>query len=116
MENDLVLFSPVGTTDPITNCRDGALLHICRAYRPREVWLYLSDEMLRYHQSDDRYLACLNRLGEETGWSFRARIIPRPGCSGLTPSTRTSASSSGSCGESTPPGKSSSMSPPAPRP
>ena len=79
MENDLVLFSPVGTTDPITNCRDGALLHICRAYRPREVWLYLSDEMLRYHQSDDRYLACLNRLGEETGWSFRARIIQRPG-------------------------------------
>mgnify|MGYP001024786712 CR=1 FL=1 len=79
MENDLVLFSPVGTTDPITNCRDGALLHICRAYRPREVWLYLSDEMLRYHQSDDRYLTCLNRLGEETGWSFRTRIIQRPG-------------------------------------
>lgn len=29
-----VLFSPIGGTDPISNCRDGAMLHICRVYKP----------------------------------------------------------------------------------
>ena len=27
---DRILFSPIGGTDPISNCRDGAMLHICR--------------------------------------------------------------------------------------
>ena len=40
-----VLFSPVGGTDPISNQRDGALLHICRHYHPECVMLYLSKEM-----------------------------------------------------------------------
>lgn len=79
MEQDTILFSPVGTTDPITNCRDGALLHICRVYRPRAVWLYLSEEMLAYHQSDNRYLGCLDRLGAETGWQCEIHVVERPG-------------------------------------
>ena len=29
-----ILFSPIGTTDPVRNCRDGACLHILRHYHP----------------------------------------------------------------------------------
>ena len=61
-----ILFSPVGGTDPIsaTNCHDGALLHISRVYRPDKVILYMSKEMLAYHESDNRYLYCLDKLCE----------------------------------------------------
>lgn len=62
-----VLFSPVGGTDPISNCRDGAILHICRKYKPDCVMLYLSEEMLRYHNSDDRYRRTLRLWAEENG-------------------------------------------------
>lgn len=51
-----VLFSPVGGTDPISNERDGALLHICRIYKPDIVYLYMSKEMLEFHKKDNRYL------------------------------------------------------------
>ena len=61
-----ILFSPVGGTDPIsaTNCHDGALLHISRVYQPDKVILYMSKEMLAYHESDNRYLYCLDKLCE----------------------------------------------------
>ena len=35
-----ILFSPVGGTDPIRNCHDGSMLHICRHYKPDIVYLY----------------------------------------------------------------------------
>ena len=35
-----ILFSPIGGTDPISNFRDGAMLHICRIYKPcYDVWI-----------------------------------------------------------------------------
>ena len=40
-----ILFSPVGTTDPVRNCRDGACLHILRHYHPDQVVLYYTAEM-----------------------------------------------------------------------
>ena len=56
--NRVILFSPVGGTDPISlsNCHDGSLLHICRNYRPDKVILYMSKEMLDYQEADDRYM------------------------------------------------------------
>lgn len=42
-----VLFSPVGNTDPIRGCHDGAWLHICRVYQPKVTRIYLSAEMCR---------------------------------------------------------------------
>lgn len=36
-----VLFSPIGNTDPWSNERDGAMLHIVRHYRPEKVILFL---------------------------------------------------------------------------
>ena len=46
--NRKILFTPVGGTDPIssTNCYDGAILHICRHYKPDKVIMYMSKEML----------------------------------------------------------------------
>ena len=41
-----VFISAVGTTDPISNNRDAALLHIARTYRPEQIVLVYSEEML----------------------------------------------------------------------
>lgn len=73
-----VLFSPVGTTDPITNLRDGALLHICRKYQPDIIYLYLSKEMCEFHDRDNRYEYCLNKLGELLNWKFEVRYKMKP--------------------------------------
>ena len=45
-----ILFSPIGGTDPISNFRDGAMLHICRIYKPDIVYLYLSKEMCEFQE------------------------------------------------------------------
>lgn len=67
--NKRVLFSPVGGTDPISenNCHDGSLLHICRAYQPDTVILYMSKEILEKQEQDDRYRFALKRLYEYMG-------------------------------------------------
>ena len=41
-----ILISAVGTTDPISNNRDAALLHIARTHRPEKIVLVYSEEML----------------------------------------------------------------------
>ena len=78
--NRVVLFSPVGGTDPIpqTNWRDGSLLHICRHYQPTEVYLYMSAEILELHKSDNRYLYCLEKLAALQNRSMKYHIIERP--------------------------------------
>jgi CRISPR type III-A/MTUBE-associated protein Csm6 len=72
-----ILFSPIGGTDPISNYRDGAMLHICRVYQPDYVYLYLSKEMLEFHRKDNRYQYCLDRLGEQLGHHFEVEYIER---------------------------------------
>lgn len=57
-----ILFSAVGGHDPIANYHDGAVLHICRTYRPQKVYLYLSKEMIRRNDADNRYEDSLVRL------------------------------------------------------
>lgn len=73
-----VLFSPVGTTDPVSGCYDGAMIHICRKYRPEKVYLYLSREMLGNRNKDDRYRYSLRKLGEKIGVDFQVEEILRP--------------------------------------
>ena len=41
-----ILISAVGSTDPISHNRDAALLHIARTYRPEQIVLVYSEEML----------------------------------------------------------------------
>ena len=79
--NRTILFSPVGGTDPIpmTNLHDGSLLHICRVYRPDEVILYMSQEMLEKQDKDDRYRRALQMLFEKQGREgIIIREIQRP--------------------------------------
>ncbi len=78
MDRQKILFSPLGGTDPISNFRDGSMLHICRIYKPDIVILYLSKEMYDYHVKDDRYLYCLDKLSELIYHKFEVKLIERP--------------------------------------
>lgn len=73
-----VLFSPVGGTDPISNFRDGAFLHICRHYKPDKVKFFMSKEIYAYHLKDNRYIYCLEKLGEKLNHKFNYEIIEKP--------------------------------------
>lgn len=74
---EYILFSPIGTTDPITNCHDGAMLHIIRNYRPKKVWLYMSKEMIHFHEKDNRYIFCIEKLKQEESFDIETEIIER---------------------------------------
>ena len=59
-----ILFSPIGSTDPISGQYDGALLHIIRVYKPDKVYLYLSKEICELEDMDNRYSYCLSQLAK----------------------------------------------------
>lgn len=63
----VVLFSPVGGTDPLSNdnYQDGAILHIVRNYRPNKIVLFVSREILKKHKKDNRYIQSLYLLYKE---------------------------------------------------
>lgn len=77
MEHKRILFSPVGGTDPISNFSDGSMLHICRVFQPDIVYLYLSKEMCDYHEKDNRYVYCIQKLGGKIAHNFDVRLIKR---------------------------------------
>lgn len=72
-----ILFSPLGTTDPISNGADGAMLHICRKYLPETIFLYYSKEMYELNVKDkqengiNRFHYCIKKLGEANNHSFK---------------------------------------------
>lgn len=74
-----VLFTPVGGTDPISwnNLRDGAILQICRKYKPNIVYLYMSAEILEKHRRDNRYIYCIEKVAERAGCEIEVRIIEK---------------------------------------
>lgn len=57
-----VLFSPIGTADPITQLGDGPMLHLVRHYNPRLVVLFLSPKMSEYDDADNRYERAIEKL------------------------------------------------------
>ena len=73
-----ILFSPIGMTDPIRYFKDGALLNICRNYCPDKIYLYMSKEVIAFHEKDNRYLFCLEKLGELIDKKFETELIMRP--------------------------------------
>lgn len=73
--NKKILFTPVGGTDPVSNFKDASILHICRIYRPDKIYLFFSKEMYENHLEDNRYLYCLDKLGEMLGHKFEYHII-----------------------------------------
>ena len=77
--NETILFSPVGGTDPMSqnNYHDGSMIHICRVYKPTRVILYMSKEILQIHETDNRYIYCLDRLAEMQNRRMDYDIIER---------------------------------------
>ncbi|MBP1547080.1 MAG: hypothetical protein J6A37_10810 [Oscillospiraceae bacterium] len=72
-----ILFSPIGMTDPISKKYDGAMLHICRYYDIDKVYMYMSKEIYEKHLSNNRYVYCLERLGELKGKKIDYELIIR---------------------------------------
>ncbi len=72
-----ILFSPLGMTDPIQNFHDGAMLHICRYYEIDKVYLYMSKEVCENHDHDNRYLYCLDMLGQTLGRKIEHELIKK---------------------------------------
>lgn len=62
-----ILFSPIGTADPLTTLGDGPMLHIVRHYQPDKVILFLSPKMAGYQDKDGRYTDAIERLCDLTG-------------------------------------------------
>jgi len=59
-----VLFSPVGSADPVTGLGDGPMLHIIRHYRPDVITLLLSPTMAEYEVRDQRYTDAIGRVAD----------------------------------------------------
>lgn len=57
-----VLFSPIGTADPLTALGDGPMLHIVRHHQPDKVVLFLSPSMAAYQEKDQRYTRTIELL------------------------------------------------------
>lgn len=76
----VILFSPVGGTDPISNdnARDGALIHCCRVYKPDLVYLYMSQWVIANEDNDKRYSYCLDKLYEHLGKPLDCVRLDRP--------------------------------------
>ncbi len=85
-----ILFSPVGYSDPIRGKHDGPLLHIIRHYKPKLVFLFLTDEMEKYYDGpvefgelqrnepiiDNRYIDALKALEGDLGYLPQIYGIP----------------------------------------
>lgn len=49
-----ILFTCVGTSDPVRDFHDGPMLHILRHYRPDKVCVFMSGEMAKMNRKDNR--------------------------------------------------------------
>ncbi len=65
-----ILFSPVGTADPLTILGDGPMLHIVRHYRPQKVVLFLSPAMAKFQEEDHRYSTAIELLADSEGFAI----------------------------------------------
>lgn len=72
-----VLFSPIGTADPLTQLGDGPMLHIVRHYRPDEVVLFLSPKMAALQDADERYTKSIAKLCAYTGQKLPTITLQR---------------------------------------
>lgn len=60
-----ILFSPLGSTDPVRFGWDGACLHILRHFNPDMVVLFYTKEMEDTEKEDHRYTRAIKRLKPE---------------------------------------------------
>lgn len=72
-----VLFSPIGTADPLTQLGDGPMLHIVRHYEPDLIVLFLSPKMNEYEAGDQRYTRAIELLSarQQRGAGPEVRLV-----------------------------------------
>ena len=70
-----ILFSGVGSSDPVRGLHDGAMLHIVRHYKPAEVYLFITAEMKQHDDDDDRYSKAIKSLEKSIGYCPRIHKI-----------------------------------------
>lgn len=74
-----ILFSCIGTTDPVRGEHDGPMLHILRHYRPAEVCLFLTPEIHAMAQKDQRLEKTQQWVRDHwDGYAPRWNVIPCP--------------------------------------
>ena len=78
MSNNLILFSAVGHSDPVSNKHDGAILHICCHYKPSKVYLIYSKEMCEIRDSDNRFEAAIDDLNKRECLDIKCEAILKP--------------------------------------
>lgn len=64
----MILFSPIGATDPLRDFRDGALLHIVRHYKERGLWkvvLFYTKDMGETAKNFDPYKRSIKKVAPE---------------------------------------------------
>lgn len=59
---ETVLFSVVGTSDPIRGGYDGPMLHIIRQYRPQKAYLFMTREICLNDAKDERYVRAVQHV------------------------------------------------------
>ena len=57
-----ILFSCLGSTDPVRGLHDGAMLHIVRHYQPEKIFWYITKEMREIEKRDNRYRKAIDLL------------------------------------------------------
>lgn len=60
-----ILYSAIGTTDPIRGCYDGAMLHIIRHYEPDMAVLFLSKEMVDEEERNQQYTKAISYVNTQ---------------------------------------------------
>ncbi|GAB1476810.1 hypothetical protein MASR2M70_16460 [Bacillota bacterium] len=70
-----VLFTCVGSTDPVRGLRDGAMLHIVRHYHPEKVYMVLSKEMKEKNDDDRRFELALNDFSDRFNFPLEYEFI-----------------------------------------
>lgn len=70
-----ILFSPVGSRDPISHNHDGSMLHVCRKYKPDYVYLYLSEEMKEYQSKDGRYTKAIDLINDKYKSNIKYKTV-----------------------------------------
>lgn len=78
MDNDCILFSAIGHNDPVSHGHDGAVLHICRHYKPSKVYLLYSKEMCEIRSSDNRFELAIADLNKRCGLNIECEAILKP--------------------------------------
>ena len=74
-KQETILFSCLGSTDPVRGEHDGPMLHIARHYRPDKILWYLTKEMQMINEKDHRYELAIDCLKKQCP-GYEPEILP----------------------------------------